>query len=259
MTSAALLLTKEIARYRPTLYRLALLQIRDKAAADDATQETLLAALEGIGRFRGEASVKTWLFAILRHKVVDVLRHRGRFVPPPSEDLNAELDITGFDTLFDAEDCWAAPKNVWANPETVVERKAFFKVLEACLTRLPARARHAPSSCASGSTLRRRKSPPSSMYRREICACCFIARACSSGFVSILAGSRMTDKGKVTCRDTTWLVSDARDRPLTESERASLADHIAECSLCQGASKQFGALFREVGAYLKGEAPDTEA
>ena len=69
----------------------------------------------------------------------------------------------------------------------------------------------------------------------------------------------MTDKGKVTCRDTTWLVSDARDRPLTESEQAALADHIAECSLCQGASKQFGALFREVGAYLKGEAPDTEA
>jgi hypothetical protein len=25
------------------------------------------------------------------------------------------------------------------------------------------------------------------------------------------------------------------------------------------ASKQFGALFKEVGAYLKGEAPDTEA
>ena len=69
----------------------------------------------------------------------------------------------------------------------------------------------------------------------------------------------MTDKRKVTCRDTTWLVSDARDRPLTESEQASLADHIAECSLCQGASEQFRALFRDVGAYLKGEAPDTEA
>jgi hypothetical protein len=72
-------------------------------------------------------------------------------------------------------------------------------------------------------------------------------------------GPRITHKGKVTCRDTTWLASDARDRPLTESERASLADHFAECSICQGASKQFGALFREVGAYLKGEAPDTEA
>ena len=69
----------------------------------------------------------------------------------------------------------------------------------------------------------------------------------------------MTDKGTITCRDTTWLVSDARDRSRTESEQASLADHIAECSVCQGASKQFGALFREVGAYLNGEAPDTEA
>jgi DNA-directed RNA polymerase specialized sigma24 family protein len=52
MIGAALLLTKEIARYRPMLYRLALLQLRHKAAADDATQETLLAALEGIERFR---------------------------------------------------------------------------------------------------------------------------------------------------------------------------------------------------------------
>ena len=144
MAVAALLLTKEIARYRPALYRLALLQIRDNAAAEDATQETLLAALEGIDRFRGEASVKTWLFAILRHKVVDVLRQRGRYVPPPSEDLNAELDVTGFDTLFDAESCWAAPKNIWANPETVVERNAFFSKPASPDCR---RARRAPSSC----------------------------------------------------------------------------------------------------------------
>lgn len=143
MTGAALLLTKEIARYRPVLYRLALLQLRDKTAADDATQETMLAALEGVDRFRGEASVKTWLFAILRHKVVDVLRQRGRYVPPPSGDGDDELDITGFDTLFDAEDCWATPKSEWGDPETVVERKAFFKVLEACLTRLPPRTARA--------------------------------------------------------------------------------------------------------------------
>jgi RNA polymerase sigma-70 factor, ECF subfamily len=143
MTGAALLLTKEIARYRPVLYRLALLQLRDKTAADEATQETMLAALEGVDRFRGGASVKTWLFTILRYKVVDVLRLRGRYVPPPSEDLNAELDVTGFDALFDGEGRWSAPKNVWADPETVAERKAFFKALEACLTRLPATAARA--------------------------------------------------------------------------------------------------------------------
>jgi hypothetical protein len=69
----------------------------------------------------------------------------------------------------------------------------------------------------------------------------------------------MTESAKVTCRDTTWLVSDARDRQLTENEKAALEEHIAECGLCQGASKQFALLFREVEAFLKGNAPDTDA
>ena len=158
MAVAALLLTKEIARYRPALYRLALLQLRDKAAADDATQETMLAALEGIERFRGEASVKTWLFAILRHKVVDVLRVRGRYAPPPDEDRSAELDVTGFDTLFDAEDCWAAPKDSGRIRRPWSSARPSSKCLKPALPDCR-RAPRAPSSCASGSTLRRRKSP----------------------------------------------------------------------------------------------------
>jgi hypothetical protein len=63
---------------------------------------------------------------------------------------------------------------------------------------------------------------------------------------------------RLTCRDTTWLVSDARDRPLLEAEKMALAEHIATCVLCQGASEQFGVLFRQIGLYLKGEAPDAD-
>jgi hypothetical protein len=48
-------------------------------------------------------------------------------------------------------------------------------------------------------------------------------------------------------------VSDARERALTEEEKAALAHHVAECSLCQGASAQFGMLFRQLGRYLSGE------
>lgn len=66
----------------------------------------------------------------------------------------------------------------------------------------------------------------------------------------------MTDDVPVTCRDTTWLVNDARERPLADSEKKALAEHIAACSLCQGASKQFEVLFRQLGLYLKGETPD---
>jgi len=56
----------------------------------------------------------------------------------------------------------------------------------------------------------------------------------------------------ITCRDTTWLVSDARDRALTDEEKAALAQHVAVCSLCQGASAQFDMMFRQLKRYLAG-------
>ncbi len=56
----------------------------------------------------------------------------------------------------------------------------------------------------------------------------------------------------ITCRDTTWLASDARERALTEEERTALAEHVAECSLCQGASTQFEVMFRQLKRYLAG-------
>jgi hypothetical protein len=61
------------------------------------------------------------------------------------------------------------------------------------------------------------------------------------------------EAGPITCRDTTWLVSDARDRALTDEEKAALAGHIATCSLCQGASTQFEMLFRQLDHYLAGK------
>ncbi|MEQ1598693.1 MAG: hypothetical protein ABL880_04925 [Methylotenera sp.] len=45
------------------------------------------------------------------------------------------------------------------------------------------------------------------------------------------------------CRDTTFLVSEARDRELKLDEYQALNAHISECPLCQKASKQFDNLF----------------
>jgi hypothetical protein len=57
----------------------------------------------------------------------------------------------------------------------------------------------------------------------------------------------------ITCRDTTWLASDARERALTDEEKAAFAHHIAECRLCQGASTQFEVMLRQLGRYLAGK------
>ena len=83
---------------RRDLVRFANLQLRDEALAEDVVQETLLAALQGSDAFSGRSSVKTWVYSILKHKIVDTLRSRRREVT--LSDM-ANADDEGFETLFD--------------------------------------------------------------------------------------------------------------------------------------------------------------
>lgn len=50
--------------YQQDVYRLALSILDDSHEAEDATQESLLAALRGLDSFHGNSSLKTWLFSI---------------------------------------------------------------------------------------------------------------------------------------------------------------------------------------------------
>ena len=58
--------------YQQDVYRLALSILDDPSEAEDATQESLLAALRALGSFHGDSSLKTWLYSI----TVNVCRNR---------------------------------------------------------------------------------------------------------------------------------------------------------------------------------------
>lgn len=60
--------------YFPAMLRLALVYVDGRATAEEVIQETWLAAIQGIERFEGRSSVKTWLFRILRN----IARARGK-------------------------------------------------------------------------------------------------------------------------------------------------------------------------------------
>ena len=141
-------IAEEAAEYRPLLYRMALTQLKNASAAEDATQETLLAAIEKAESFERRSSLRTWLFSILRFKILDVMRDQSKArkrdseLPVDRPDAD-DYDVSAFDALFDESGCWVDTKDIWSNPYTVAERDAFFKVLEACMTRLPARSSRA--------------------------------------------------------------------------------------------------------------------
>ena len=125
-----------IERERGYLLRYARLQLRDPAA-EDAVQETLLAAIEGAARFSGKSSLRTWLTGILKHKIIDHLRRNSREQPLSSGDDAAEADAV--DALFAGDGHWRDFSADWGNPDAALENRRFWAALELCVQRLPAR------------------------------------------------------------------------------------------------------------------------
>ena len=61
-----------------SLFRFALSRVQDPETAADLVQETFLAALRLRDAYAGRSSVRTWLTAILKHKIADCHRRVGR-------------------------------------------------------------------------------------------------------------------------------------------------------------------------------------
>jgi RNA polymerase sigma-70 factor (ECF subfamily) len=65
-----------VRRYWPKVFRFVLASIRDRDAAETLTQDCFLRAYQGRHRFRGDASLNTWLMQIAINLVRDFARSR---------------------------------------------------------------------------------------------------------------------------------------------------------------------------------------
>ena len=125
---------------RAQLVKFARIQLRNEAWADDVVQETLVALIEAPERFAGKSSLKTYAIGILKHKIVDALRAGGREVSlTPVDDDDERSDLAAFESLFDRTGHWHDAPRDWAEPDTQLQRKQFFEILELCVEKLPAK------------------------------------------------------------------------------------------------------------------------
>ena len=149
-----------LAEHRPFLLRLACSQL-ERSAAEDAVQETLLAAWMNASAFRQASSLRTWLVSILRHKIVDQLRQRrrasrdsiGKADPtpvqspsadhavrcaPPEPDAPYFSDEDPFSAQFDSEGAWLH-EHIDGHPDASsrLEQSQLLRLLQACLEALP--------------------------------------------------------------------------------------------------------------------------
>lgn len=123
---------------RQQMVKFATLQLSDRHLAEDTVQEALAGALKNAKSFAGKSALKSWVFAILKHKIADGLRSRQRQANITNrwQEEGKDQDL---DSLFDHNGHWQAgvQSTDWGNPELAFKQQQFWQVFELCLDKLP--------------------------------------------------------------------------------------------------------------------------
>ncbi len=75
-----------IKKYSDIFFNYTYKRVEDKTAVKDILQETFIAAWKNAGTFKMQAVEKTWLFAILKNKLVDHYRKQAKSI-----DISADV------------------------------------------------------------------------------------------------------------------------------------------------------------------------
>jgi RNA polymerase sigma-70 factor (ECF subfamily) len=123
---------KWVDQYGDQLYRYAITRVNDTDTCADLVQETFLSALKGLSEFRAVSTEKTWLFAILKNKIIDYYRKQA------SSKLTAMTFEAGDEDWFDENGHWkkAAVPASWQVTEDSMEKKDFHRIIRQCKEKL---------------------------------------------------------------------------------------------------------------------------
>lgn len=96
------LLQQLFLRYADALYHF-LWRHSDAELAQDISQQAWLQLMKHADSYQGHSSVKTWLFSIARHLLLDELRRQNRLQSAPDMDILADAETQPLPQLLAAE------------------------------------------------------------------------------------------------------------------------------------------------------------
>lgn len=120
-----------VCAYSDTLFSHAVSRGFDRDAARDLVQETFYLAWKNMDGFQGKASVKNWLFVILKNKITDYYRKVANQTKVSVSEYNQ----------FDEAGHWAKPfypKELIVDPTEPQDAKDFQAILDRCSSKLNA-------------------------------------------------------------------------------------------------------------------------
>lgn len=129
-----------VLRYGPSMLRVARMYVPTQAVAEEVVQETWLGVLNGIDRFEGRSTLKTWLFRILvnRARTRGVRERRSvPFAALATEESAAPFAPVDLDR-FGVDGAWTSPPRRWEEqPEQALGSDEAVALVEAEIAKLP--------------------------------------------------------------------------------------------------------------------------
>ena len=121
------------------LFNYALMRLRNATRAEDAVQETFLAALKGRKSFAGRSAEKTWLVGILKNKIFDYYRKASRETSFTDMEFYADEESERFarDGLFKNGWIHELGPQEWSSPGASLDSELFWQTFRDCSNKLP--------------------------------------------------------------------------------------------------------------------------
>ena len=120
-----------VERYGDALYRYTLVRVKNPDAAQEIVQVALLAALQSQKSFAGRSSEKSWLFGILKHKILD---HFRSLKTRRTYELSTDDEDNPYENEFDETGHFITPPKKWqTDPLHAAENEELVLALAKCL------------------------------------------------------------------------------------------------------------------------------
>ncbi|CAE6793371.1 RNA polymerase sigma factor [Nitrospira defluvii] len=131
-------------KHHGALIRMALSHVADREVAEEVVQDTWIAVIEGLSRFEGRSSLRTWIFGILIHKAKDrgvrEKRHTTFSALESYEDDQDEaIDPSRFQQSGEWAGHWAFPPQPWDDqtPEKLLASQQAVSAMNQAIEALP--------------------------------------------------------------------------------------------------------------------------
>jgi RNA polymerase sigma-70 factor (ECF subfamily) len=132
-----------IDRHHTSMLRLARMFVSDESTAEEVVQETWLAVIDGLDRFEGRSSLKTWIFSILTNQAKTRANKDARTGAWSTLfDGAIDAELSSVSERFDGSGRWKSPPVPWRiDPEEHTMKQRLLEVVQQAIDELPASQR----------------------------------------------------------------------------------------------------------------------